>query len=102
ASPPAVLPSSPVGATPVTASGAPATTAIDYDSIVAAPDRDEADRALDGGRHPAELLRFFGIQPGMKVAEISSGGGYTAELLARTVGETGRVYATNSKFILER
>lgn len=38
----------------------------------------------------------------MKIAEISAGGGYTAELLARTVGDSGRVYATNSKFILER
>ncbi|MDI1436760.1 class I SAM-dependent methyltransferase [Polyangium sorediatum] len=71
-------------------------------AVVAAPDRAEADRALDAGRKPAELLAFLDIRPGMKVAEIAAGGGYTAELLARVVGETGKVYASNSKFILER
>lgn len=70
--------------------------------IVAAPDRSEADRALDAGRHPAELLAFAGIAPGMKVAELGAGGGYTAELLARAVGSTGTVYAQNSPFILAR
>ncbi|MRG90369.1 class I SAM-dependent methyltransferase [Polyangium spumosum] len=71
-------------------------------AVVAAPDRAEADRALDAGRKPAELLAFLDIRPGMKVAEIAAGGGYTAELLARAVGETGKVYGSNSKFILER
>jgi len=74
----------------------------DPKAIVAAPDRSEADRALDAGRHPAEMLAFFGIRPGMRVAEIGAGGGYTTELLARAVGPTGRVYGQNSKFILER
>jgi len=71
-------------------------------AVVAAPDRTEADRALDAGRKPAELLAFFDIRPGMKVAEIAAGGGYTAELLARAVGPTGKVYGSNSKFILEK
>jgi predicted methyltransferase len=71
-------------------------------AAVAAADRSEADRALDAGRHPAEMLAFFEIGPGMRVAEIGSGGGYTTELLARAVGPTGRVYGQNSKFILER
>jgi predicted methyltransferase len=73
-----------------------------HDAVVAATDRDAADRELDAGRAPAELLRFFGITPGMKVAEIAAGMGYTAELLARAVGPGGKVYATNSRFILER
>jgi predicted methyltransferase len=73
-----------------------------YDQIVAQSDRDQADRTLDEGRHPAATLRFFGIVPGMRVAEISAGGGYTAELLARTVGPEGRVYAQNSPFVLKR
>jgi len=73
-----------------------------YQSIVAAVDRDEADVALDAGRHPAETLRFFGIAPGMRVAEISAGGGYTAELLARTVGPSGVVYGHNAPFVLAR
>src|SRR5262245_22712318 len=74
----------------------------DPKAIVAVPDRSDADRALDAGRHPAEMLAFFGIRPGMRVAEIGAGGGYTTELLARAVGPKGRVYGQNSKFILER
>jgi predicted methyltransferase len=65
-------------------------------------DRTIADRALDAGRKPAELLTFFGISPGMHVAELGAAGGYTTELLARTVGANGRVYAQNNRFILER
>jgi predicted methyltransferase len=71
-------------------------------AIVDAPDRSEADRAIDAGRRPAELLAFYGIAPGMKVAELGAGGGYTAELLARAVGPTGVVYGQNTKFIVER
>jgi len=73
-----------------------------YEAIVVAPDRDAADLALDAGRHPAETLRFFGIAPGMRVAEISAGGGYTAELLARAVSPGGTVYGHNAPFVLKR
>jgi predicted methyltransferase len=71
-------------------------------AAVNAPDRSAEDRVLDEGRHPAEMLAFFGIAPGMNVAELGAGGGYTAELLARTVGTTGKVYAQNSQFLLDR
>jgi predicted methyltransferase len=81
---------------------APETPLRRAEAIVAAPDRSPEDRALDAGRHPAELLAFFGIGPGMRVAELFAGGGYTTELLARAVGETGVVYGQNTKFILER
>ncbi len=69
---------------------------------VAAADRSEADRALDAGRHPEETFAFFGIEPGMRVAELFAGTGYTAELLARIVGPAGHVYAQNNRFVLER
>jgi predicted methyltransferase len=71
-------------------------------SAFSAPDRSEDDKQLDAGRKADELLSFFGIAPGMRVAELGAGGGYTAELLARVVGGEGRVYAQNSKFLLER
>jgi predicted methyltransferase len=71
-------------------------------AAVDAPDRSPEDRALDAGRRPVELLAFYGIGPGMRVAELGAGGGYTSELLARAVGPGGRVYAQNSSFILER
>jgi predicted methyltransferase len=71
-------------------------------SALAAPDRSSDDRALDAGRKSGETLAFFGIAPGMRVAELGAGGGYTTELLARIVGASGKVYAQNSKIILER
>jgi predicted methyltransferase len=69
-------------------------------AIVDAKDRTDADRALDAGRHPGELIAFLGIQPGMKVAELIAGGGYTTELLARAVGPKGKVFAQNNKMVL--
>lgn len=69
---------------------------------VGAADRSEADRSLDAGRQPAEMLAFFGIEPGMRVAELAAGAGYTSELLARVVGPTGVVYGHNPPFVLQR
>jgi predicted methyltransferase len=71
-------------------------------AIVAALDRTDDDRALDANRKPGEMLAFFGVSPGMRVADLGAGGGYTTELLARAVGPTGVVYAQNSQFILDR
>jgi predicted methyltransferase len=79
-----------------------ATPAESARAAVAATDRSEADRALDAGRHPGELLAFAGVEPGMRVAELGAGGGYTTELLARAVGPRGTVYGQNSRLILER
>ena len=69
-------------------------------AIVAAPDRSADDKAMDAGRHPGETLAFFGVAPGMKVAEIAAGRGYTSELLARAVGDSGKVWAVNNKTLL--
>lgn len=71
-------------------------------AVVAAEDRTEADRALDAGRKPAELLTFIGVKPGWVVADIAAGGGYTTELLQRAVGDAGLVYGQNSKMLLEK
>lgn len=71
-------------------------------AIVAAADRSDADKALDPGRKPVEFLAFLGVKPGMKVAELFAGGGYTTELLARAVGPSGVVYGHNTKMVLER
>ncbi len=84
--------------TATTPTSAPSKSPIE--AAVAAPDRSADDRALDAGRHPAEMLAFFGIAPGMKVAELGSGKGYTTELLARVVGENGKVFGVNNKTFL--
>ena len=65
---------------------------------VKSPSRPAADRELDSSRKPEQILAFFGIKPGMKVADLWAGGGYTTELLARTVGPSGKVYSQNMEF----
>jgi predicted methyltransferase len=62
---------------------------------VNSPARPAADRELDRSRKPEQVLAFFGIKRGMKVADLWAGGGYTTELLARTVGPGGKVYSQN-------
>jgi predicted methyltransferase len=63
-------------------------------SAVADPDRPAEDRARDEDRRPAEVLTFFGVEPGMTVLEFVAGGGYYTEILSRAVGYDGHVYAT--------
>ena len=69
---------------------------------VAASDRPDADKALDAGRKPAQVLAFFGVAPGMKAADLFAGGGYTTELLARIVGPNGKVWSQEPVFPPER
>ena len=73
-----------------------------YERVVGAADRSPTDRALDVGRKPVEMMTFYHIEPGMKIAELAAGGGYTAELLARVVGPSGEIYGQNTPLILER
>ena len=60
--------------------------------ILASPDRRPADRTNDIRRKPHDMLAFIGLRPGMVALDLSAGGGYTTELIARAVGPTGRVY----------
>ena len=64
--------------------------------------RPEDDRARDTHRKPGQVLTFFEVKPGQKVADLMSGTGYYTEILCRAVGSQGQVYAQNSPFIVER
>jgi predicted methyltransferase len=44
-------------------------------------------------RKPAQMLEFIGVRQGIVALDLSAGGGYTTELLARAVHPGGRVYA---------
>jgi predicted methyltransferase len=77
--------------------------APDFEAIIAAPDRSDADRQTDQRRQPVKLLGFTGIKPGMKVLDMGAGAGYSTELLARAVGAGGGgVYAQESAAVMER
>ena len=64
-------------------------------AAVNSSNRPASDRALDASRRPAQVMAFYGIKPGMQVADIWAGGGYTTELLALIAGPTGKVYSQN-------
>lgn len=71
------------------AAEAPADTALQ--AAIAAPHRTPAFAQRDAARHPYETLRFFGIQPGMTVVELSPGGGWYTEILAPYLRDQGQL-----------
>jgi predicted methyltransferase len=71
------------------------------DRAVEDPLRPESDRVRDADRRPAEVLTFFGIDEGMRVADLQATLGYYTEIVSSVVGPEGRVYAQNNKFVLE-
>jgi predicted methyltransferase len=73
----------------------------DYEAIVAAPDRADTDRQVDLRRRPAKMLAFAGVQTGMRILDMEASAGYSTELLARTVGPAGTVYAQDSAAVIE-
>ncbi len=60
--------------------------------IVASPNRSDADRTNDLRRKPIPMLGFIGIRPGIVAFDVSAAGGYTTELLARSIGPQGKVF----------
>lgn len=69
---------------------------LSIERAVANSDRSDADTARDANRKPAEVLEFFGIEPGMKVLDIFAGGGYYSEILSHAVGSEGSVTLYNN------
>jgi predicted methyltransferase len=63
--------------------------------------RSTEDKARDGGRKPAEVMAFLGVEPGMTVIDVIAASGYYTEVLSRTVGPRGKVYAQNPAAVLK-
>lgn len=72
------------------------------EAAVAHPDRPAGDRSRDADRRPAEVLAFFGVEPGQRVADLMCGDGYYTEILSRLVGPDGHVWAQNNSIALGR
>jgi predicted methyltransferase len=66
------------------------------------PLRPDQDRERDQNRRPAEVLAFFGIDEGMRVADLQGTHGYYTEILSTVVGPEGRVYVQNNDFVVTR
>jgi predicted methyltransferase len=77
------------------------TAGVDYRAVLAAPGRAPDDLEQDSWRKPAEVLEFFGVQPGMSALDLFAGAGYFTPLLSVIVGPTGRVVAHNNKAYLD-
>lgn len=58
-----------------------------------APWLERAER--ENEERPRAAIRLLSLKPGMAVADVGAGSGYYTELLARTVGPSGKVYATD-------
>lgn len=58
----------------------------DFAAAVAKPNRPADEVKLDESRKPAEVLRFLGLTSKMKAADVMSGSGYWAEIMANAIG----------------
>lgn len=67
--------------------------AVGQQDILDHPARTDEERARDAGTKPVELYAFFGIEPGMTVADMMPGSGYNTIILSNLVGESGSVYS---------
>ncbi len=57
------------------------------------PSRSDDDRKRDEGFKPLEVYGFFGVEPGMTVADLWPGRGYNTQILSAVVGPEGKVLA---------
>lgn len=82
----------------------PAVVAADggdrYQAALADPKRPDSDRERDATRKPDQTLALLGVEPGMTILDLWSGGGYYTELLSNLVGPEGRVIAHNNNAYL--
>ena len=65
-------------------------------AAVANPARQEADKARDRYRHPAETLAFFGVRPDQTVIEYLPGGGWYTRILMPLLAKSGHYVAVVS------
>jgi predicted methyltransferase len=75
------------------ARAAPAPSSPTLAEAIAGPQRTPAFQARDRYRHPAQVLRFFGLKPDMSVIEIWPSGGWWTEILAPYLRAHGKYYA---------
>ena len=69
----------------------------DYNAILTNAARPDNERQLDAVRKPQEVMAFYGVKKGDKVADLLAGGGYYTAILSQIVGAEGTVYSTNTR-----
>lgn len=67
----------------------------DFNVVLGNPERPPAERELDPVRKPQEVLSFYGVKAGDKVADLMAARGYYTAILSQVVGPRGVVYSVN-------
>ena len=67
----------------------------DFNAILANPERPQNERALDAVRKPEEMLKFYSVKLGDRVADLMASRGYYTAILSQVVGDKGVVYSAN-------
>lgn len=77
--------------------GCSASSAPDYSAVLTnTAARPEAERGLDSVRKPNEVMAFYGVKKGDKVADLFASRGYYTAILSQLVGPEGLVYSANA------
>jgi len=69
---------------------------------LASSERPESESSRDANRKPDQILSLIDIKPGMRVLDLTAGGGYYTDILSRVVGEKGHVFSHNSPYVINR
>lgn len=80
----------------VVVAGCAATSAPNYGEILTNLSRPEAERNIDGVRKPDEVMAFYGVKRGDRVADLFASRGYYTAVLSQLVGREGLVYSANA------
>jgi predicted methyltransferase len=75
--------------------GCAATSTPNYAELLTLPTRPDTERALDAVRKPQEVMAFYEVKRGSKVADLFTARGYYAAILSHLVGPDGVVYAAS-------
>jgi predicted methyltransferase len=67
-----------------------------YEAALADIRRPMEEMGRDSGRKPIEVLKYFGVGPGMRVVDVGSSDGYYTRIISGVVGSNGSVVANNS------
>jgi predicted methyltransferase len=73
-----------------------AASSPDYQAALTNPERPDAERKLDPVRKPQEVMAFYGVKRGDKVADLFAARGYYTTILSQLVGPEGVVYSANA------
>jgi predicted methyltransferase len=86
----------PAVAAPTSSPVATSDTAAPIANAIGGAWRSDEDRSRDAARRPAEVLKFWGLAPGMAILEVQAGAGWWSEILAPYAHANGGSYTATA------